>query len=148
MARIRGPVPVGNLGSRDQPPARRTVRPSSHDEQHGKGQAMTGQTMPAQTMTARTQAPPRSHAVIESPIGSLTLVTEDGKLTGLYMDVAGREPDEATLGQRVSAEDDPVLDAAAGQLAAYFAGELTSFDLPLNLAGTGFQRTVWASLRD
>lgn len=99
-------------------------------------------------MTARTQALPRSHAVIDSPIGPLTLVTEDGKLTGLYMDVAGREPDEAVLGERVSAPDDAVLSAAAGQLASYFTGELTSFDLPLNLVGTGFQRTVWASLRD
>ena len=90
----------------------------------------------------------RSHAVIDSPIGLLTLVTADGKLTGLYMEVVGHEPDEATLGERVVAEDDPVLSAAASQLAAYFAGELTSFDLPLSLEGTGFQRTVWGGLCD
>lgn len=32
------------------------------------------------------------------------------------------------------------------QLDAYFAGELREFDLPLHLAGTTFQRTVWAQL--
>jgi methylated-DNA-[protein]-cysteine S-methyltransferase len=35
----------------------------------------------------------RMHAVIDSPIGPLTLVTEGGALTGLYMDVQGHEPD-------------------------------------------------------
>ncbi len=99
-------------------------------------------------MTARTDAPVRSHAAIDSPIGPLTLVIEDGKLTGLYLDVAGHEPDEAVLGEPVSLDDEPVLRAAASQLAAYFAGDLTSFDLPLNLEGTGFQRTVWAGLQD
>jgi methylated-DNA-[protein]-cysteine S-methyltransferase len=99
-------------------------------------------------MTARTDAASRSHAVIESPIGPLTLVTEDGKLTGLYMDVAGHEPDEATLGERVTVDDEPVLTSAASQLLAYFAGELTDFDLPLSMEGTGFQRTVWSGLRE
>jgi methylated-DNA-[protein]-cysteine S-methyltransferase len=36
---------------------------------------------------------------------------------------------------------------AAGQLEAYFAGERRAFDLPLELAGTPFQRSVWAELR-
>lgn len=99
-------------------------------------------------MTARTQAALRSHAVIDSPIGRLTLVTEDCKLTGLYMDVAGRGPGEATLGERILVDDDRLLSQAASQLCAYFAGELTSFDLPLSLAGTAFQRAVWAGLRD
>lgn len=32
------------------------------------------------------------------------------------------------------------------QLTAYFAGELTSFDLPVRLEGTEFQRSVWEQL--
>src|SRR5215469_1184947 len=104
--------------------------------------------MSAQKEAARTDAALRSHAVIGSPIGPLTLVSQDGKLTGLYMDVAGHEPDEAVLGARALVDDDPVLSSAAGQLRAYFAGELTRFDLPLSLEGTGFQRTVWAGLQD
>ena len=34
------------------------------------------------------------------------------------------------------------------QLAAYFAGDLKDFDLPLAPAGTPFQQRVWAALRD
>jgi methylated-DNA-[protein]-cysteine S-methyltransferase len=36
---------------------------------------------------------------------------------------------------------------AAGQLEAYFAGELTEFDVDIRLNGTEFQRRVWAALR-
>ena len=44
--------------------------------------------------------------------------------------------------------DDPVavLDEAAAQLEAYFAGERTSFELPLDLTGTDFQRSCWLAL--
>jgi len=41
-----------------------------------------------------------------------------------------------------------VLDDAAAQLGAYFAGRLTRFDLPLATDGTAFQRIVWAVLRE
>jgi methylated-DNA-[protein]-cysteine S-methyltransferase len=39
-----------------------------------------------------------------------------------------------------------VLERTAAQLAAYFAGELTTFDLPLAAPGTAFQRRVWQAL--
>jgi methylated-DNA-[protein]-cysteine S-methyltransferase len=42
--------------------------------------------------------------------------------------------------------DDAALEPAARQLAAYFAGERTSFDMPLDLHGTEFQRRVWQAL--
>jgi methylated-DNA-[protein]-cysteine S-methyltransferase len=98
-------------------------------------------------MTAHTAAGYRSHTVIDSPIGPLTLVARDGQLAGLYMAAARHEPDGAMLGARADTESEPVLAAAESQLRDYFAGALTSFDLPLALAGTGFQRTVWAALQ-
>ncbi len=40
----------------------------------------------------------------------------------------------------------PLLEAVAGQLSDYFAGRRRSFDLPLDLRGTEFQRAVWDTL--
>ena len=37
----------------------------------------------------------------------------------------------------------PLLNEAARQLDAYFAGNLTEFDLPLRPAGSDFERRVW-----
>jgi methylated-DNA-[protein]-cysteine S-methyltransferase len=90
----------------------------------------------------------RTHAVIDSPIGPLTLIGRDGRLVGVLMEEMRHEPDAATLGDAVPVDSDPVLAAGADQLNAYFRGELTSFDLPLMLDGTPFQQTVWSGLRD
>jgi methylated-DNA-[protein]-cysteine S-methyltransferase len=90
----------------------------------------------------------RSYTVIDSPIGPLTLVASDGRLVGLYMDTPDRVPAATVLGELVPADGgDPVLAAAAGQLKAYFAGQLTEFSVPLALAGTTFQRQVWTALQ-
>jgi methylated-DNA-[protein]-cysteine S-methyltransferase len=43
--------------------------------------------------------------------------------------------------------DDSAFTEACGQLDEYFAGERTEFDLPLNPAGTPFQRRVWDALK-
>ena len=41
-----------------------------------------------------------------------------------------------------------MLDQAVAQLGEYFAGERTEFDLPLEPAGTPFQRSTWLALRE
>ena len=41
-----------------------------------------------------------------------------------------------------------MLDRATAQLAEYFAGERTDFDLPLEPTGTPFQLTTWQALRE
>jgi methylated-DNA-[protein]-cysteine S-methyltransferase len=87
-----------------------------------------------------------AHVVVDSPIGPLTLVGADGRLTGLYMDAQRYRPGDEVVGAPGDPEDEPFA-AAADQLTAYFAGQLTEFGLPLAPAGTQFQRTVWAALR-
>ena len=43
-------------------------------------------------------------------------------------------------------DEHPLVRETARQLAAYFRGELRSFDLPLDPAGTQFHLRVWAAL--
>ncbi|MGK5556669.1 methylated-DNA--[protein]-cysteine S-methyltransferase [Actinomadura kijaniata] len=86
------------------------------------------------------------HTVIDSPCGPLTLVARDGRLSALYMEQQRHRPADETFGGYADPETGP-FPAVAEQLAAYFAGELTEFDLPLDPRGTAFQRRVWDVLR-
>jgi methylated-DNA-[protein]-cysteine S-methyltransferase len=77
-----------------------------------------------------------ARAIVDSPIGPLGLAASDTGLTGVFFD-----------GRRIAPSgSSPVLADAARQLEEYFAGERTSFDLPLELHGTGFQRQCWLAL--
>lgn len=86
----------------------------------------------------------RTHAVVDSPVGLLTLVDDEGSLAGLYLHEQKHLPAAAALGPR----DDRVQPALREQLPAYFAGQLRDFDVPLATAGTPFQASVWAALRE
>ncbi|MFG2714596.1 methylated-DNA--[protein]-cysteine S-methyltransferase [Streptomyces goshikiensis] len=87
----------------------------------------------------------KQHTVVDSPYGPLTLVASDGVLSGLYMTGQRHRPAEESFGERVAATEEP-FPAVVGQLAAYFAGELTEFSVPVRLEGTEFQRSVWEQL--
>ncbi|MFE6843301.1 methylated-DNA--[protein]-cysteine S-methyltransferase [Streptomyces sp. NPDC057686] len=87
----------------------------------------------------------KQHTVVESPYGALTLVATDGVLSGLYMTGQRHRPAEESFGERVAATEEPFPEVVR-QLAAYFAGELTEFDVPVRLEGTAFQRSVWDQL--
>jgi methylated-DNA-[protein]-cysteine S-methyltransferase len=84
-----------------------------------------------------------SSLVIDSPLGPLLLVAENGALTMLWMSPLPRRDDTP-----LQAADRAVLDETAAQLDRYFAGGLTAFDLPLDLRGTPFQRRVWSALQE
>lgn len=85
---------------------------------------------------------PAASRVIESPVGPLLLVARDGGLSELWM-TPFAVPDE---GAGAAGPDVEVLDATERQLAGYFDGRLTEFDVPLVLEGTDFQRRVWDEL--
>jgi methylated-DNA-[protein]-cysteine S-methyltransferase len=99
---------------------------------------------------ASTRISGRTQTVVASPIGPLTLVAAGAGLAGVYMDAQRHLPAAAVLGEPASQDGRGAapLAAAASQLAEYFAGERTGFDLPLVMDGTDFQRRVWAALRD
>ncbi|MDQ2810525.1 MAG: methylated-DNA--[protein]-cysteine S-methyltransferase [Actinomycetota bacterium] len=102
----------------------------------------------AASIPARAPVAPttRWHVTVDSPLGLLTLVATAGSLTGLHVNAPRHGPAVAALGAPGDSTAAPFA-AAALQLTAYFAGELTSFDLPLEPEGTPFQREVWAALR-
>jgi methylated-DNA-[protein]-cysteine S-methyltransferase len=79
------------------------------------------------------------NTTVDSPVGELTLVADDGRLTGVYFPHHWYRPDAATFGRPSEAG----FDEARRQLAEYFAGGREHFDLPLDARGDEFQRTVW-----
>ncbi|MFG2717624.1 methylated-DNA--[protein]-cysteine S-methyltransferase [Streptomyces sp. NPDC048416] len=85
-----------------------------------------------------------THTVIDSPYGPLTLVAADGVLSRLYMVGQRHRPPEDTFGERDGGGPFPEV---IRQLEAYFAGELTLFELDLNMVGTLFQQRVWRRLQ-
>jgi methylated-DNA-[protein]-cysteine S-methyltransferase len=74
--------------------------------------------------------------VIDSPIGPLGLIASDAGLEAVLFDGRRIRPDGTSR----------VLDDATRQLASYFEGDLITFDLPLELNGTDFQRRCWLAL--
>ena len=85
---------------------------------------------------------PVAHHVVDSPVGPLTLVARHGVLTGLYMDGQRHRPDPGRHG----VADPGPFTSAVEQLAEYFTGGRTVFELTLATDGTEFQRLVWAEL--
>lgn len=75
---------------------------------------------------------------MDSPLGALHLTGLGDALMSLHW--SGDVPDAPF--------DANALPEARAQLAAYFAGGLTQFDLPLAPDGTAFQRSVWTALCD
>ena len=88
---------------------------------------------------------PLSTRQIDSPLGAITLAATDTGLAGAWFQGQRHWPD--TRGWR-SDDAHPVLREAAAQLADYFGGRRSHFDLPLDLShGTAFQQAVWQALR-
>ena len=87
---------------------------------------------------------PAMWTVVPAPIGDLRVVAQDGAITAIEF-----SPFPTGDGRPRGGRDDahPVLAAAVAQLAAYFAGDLTDFDLPLAPEGSDFQQRVWTQLR-
>jgi methylated-DNA-[protein]-cysteine S-methyltransferase len=81
---------------------------------------------------------------MKSPLGTLLLTAEDGSLIGVHF--PGQKHDRPRQPHWQRADDELVLAQARAQLAEYFAGQRTQFDLPLDPRGTSFQQAVWRAL--
>ncbi|GAB1812352.1 methylated-DNA--[protein]-cysteine S-methyltransferase [Mycobacterium sp. MUNTM1] len=81
------------------------------------------------------------YRTIDSPIGLLTLAGHGAVLTNLRMVDQTYEPSRTGWSPNPRA-----FGEAVEQLGAYFAGELTNFDVELDMHGTEFQRRVWQAL--
>jgi methylated-DNA-[protein]-cysteine S-methyltransferase len=86
----------------------------------------------------------RTHTVMMSPIGDLTLVNTNGMLSGLYTSGHKRGPRGSVLGDRVSSG----FEQAIQELNDYFSGALTEFTVPIAVQGNAFQRRVWALVKE
>src|SRR5690606_31344135 len=79
---------------------------------------------------------------MQSPIGDLILVEEDGELLEIGFTTGKRPSREPADG----VENRAPFAAAIRQLEEYFAGKRTTFALNLAPRGTVFQRSVWNAL--
>jgi methylated-DNA-[protein]-cysteine S-methyltransferase len=83
------------------------------------------------TMTTATTT---HHAVLESPLGPLTVVSDRDGVTGLYFPGHWTRPDRTTFGPRIDATNDGTLRTAAVELDEYFSGTRQAFTVALTPA--------------
>jgi methylated-DNA-[protein]-cysteine S-methyltransferase len=72
---------------------------------------------------------------VDTPVGRLGIAERDGQIVRVSWSLV---PDGETT---------PLLAESARQVAAYFAGELTVFDLPLDPGGSVLERGVFDAMR-
>lgn len=76
-----------------------------------------------------------NRCIIDTPIGHLRICEDEGAICVIDFTLEALCPPETAL-----------LMEAARQLDAYFAGTLTTFDLPLRMEGTAFRMQCWEAL--
>ena len=75
-------------------------------------------------------------AEVDSPFGPLSVVEKNGAIVAIDWQSPARS------------DETPLLRRASQQLAAYFAGDLTEFDLSLKPKGDAFQQAVCKAMLD
>ena len=87
----------------------------------------------------------KRYCTIQTPLGDMVALAEGDQLCGLWFMDQKYVPEDA--GDRVHDPNHPLFVELRRQLAAYFAGGLREFHLPLAPTGTPFQMAVWELLR-
>jgi O-6-methylguanine DNA methyltransferase len=90
------------------------------------------------------------YATTESPVGPVWIAASDGALCAVGLGEG--QPAQffawlhETFGPGPALEDPEALSAAVTQLREYFSRIRRTFDLPLELRGTPFQKEVWTAV--
>jgi methylated-DNA-[protein]-cysteine S-methyltransferase len=84
------------------------------------------------------------YTIVPSPVGKLKLIATDRGLAAVLWE--NENPNRVRLGTMVENPRHPILVQAKAQLGEYFAGTRTVFTMPLDMAGTAFQKKVWSAL--
>lgn len=79
----------------------------------------------------------------EFPVGLLGIVEHRGSIVRIHLGKQHKQEQRP-----FDEEETPLLRCAAGQLREYFSGQRNRFELPLDPAGTPFQRAVWQALTE
>lgn len=86
------------------------------------------------------------YTTMESPVDDILILGDGKTISRVFMDGQKYSPQLSPQLQDDWQRDDDCYRNAREQLEAYFAGDLTTFDLPLNPTGTDFQKQVWKAL--
>ena len=84
-----------------------------------------------------------AQARADSPLGPLLLAATTRGLAGVWFDGQAHHPGPIEAPQDAT---NPFIAQALRELAAYWKGDAGAFQVPLDAAGTEFQRAVWAAL--
>lgn len=79
-----------------------------------------------------------------SPVGALKLIASDTGLAAILWE--NDDPKRVWLFPLAENNNHPILLETRRQLSDYFAGRLQKFTVPLDFAGTDFQKKVWGAL--
>ena len=84
------------------------------------------------------------YTVLATPVGELLIYGDQDRASGIHFVTSTRAPEIGACWRRAPR----AFAAVKEQLGEYFAGRLTTFNLPLNLdGGTPFNREVWSALQ-
>ncbi|MDO5700809.1 MAG: methylated-DNA--[protein]-cysteine S-methyltransferase [Bowdeniella nasicola] len=98
-------------------------------------------------MDRTTPQPSQRFAVLESPLGPLTVLLDDMRVIGLaYREGLAPGP-RIPPAREVSPRTDALAAEVADQLGEYFAGRRRTFELAIRPRGTPFRRRVWEVLQ-
>ena len=80
-----------------------------------------------------------NHTFLQAPFGMLRIESTDGQISSI------QRVDRSEI---ATSKMSPVLEQCIEQLNRYFEGTCTTFDLPIRLEGTEFQKEVWQHLEN